>query len=378
MNRLVRARTLGDLLGVDRTTVYRWSQSGLLRPRYILQEPHFLDSEIDHMLAACLRTMARAPTYADLYSGRVVLVRKSVAGSQLGMTEATVETQLNQSRLDGIQLGRYWYVVQASIEHYLQVAQYTPARVCHMIGLSYGRMTRRTFAELVDSGRLKRHLYSGRSGIFVTEDSLDAYLGAHLPRWVIPSLWREERLDDPRPLLSLEEIAARINRRHLQTVQHMLEAERLACIWLPGRRIRRYSPTAFDTYMELEIPPSRAEVGRWFGVHPTAINLWRGQALIHCPLRHHHHPPMTPFYESCWAAIIKPLLAPGMDPNGWIASRKRSNTQLLGRQLAAARLKIAPDQVTALAEAGALRGIRTPAGEWRFSEHALARVHAKM
>jgi hypothetical protein len=43
----------------------------------------------------------------------------------------------------------------------------------------------------------------------------------------------------------------------------------------------------------------------------------------------------------------------------------------MGRQLAAAKMQITPEEVTALAEAGTLKGIRTPLGEWRFSMHAI-------
>jgi hypothetical protein len=371
MNRLIRGRTLSALLGVDRSTLYRWCESGLIIPYPNLQEPHFLEQEINRMLAACPRTMPQVPTYADLYAGRLTLVRRHAAVEQLGLTDKTVRTQMRRGRLHGLQIGRYWYVTQASIDAFQRITQYNPAIVCQMIGLHYARTTRRTFNELLLDGQLQRHRYSGRSGIFVTEESMDVYLRAHLPKWVIPAIWREERLDDPRPLLTLEQIAARINRRHLPTVQQILEAERVAYIWLPGRRIRRYSPTVFDVYMELEQRPTRAEVGHWFGVHPTAIDHWRGRSLLHCSLPQHYHRPFEPFYESCWAGIMQPLLTPGLDPNTWITNRKRFRTSLMGRQLAAAKMQITPEEVTALAEAGTLKGIRTPLGEWRFSMHAI-------
>jgi len=366
MDRLVRQARLAALLGVDLSTLYRWRVNGLLEAIMVRGEWHFYEHTINCMLAETPHTTPRAITYDDLYSGRVTLVRKYAPADELGMTHAEIDTATLRGHLCGIQLGRYWYVTRGSVNHYREVAQFDLDTVGRIIGVH----ARAVLVRLLANGQLEHHAFSGQHHTFVTQASLVAYLRAHNPSWVIPEIWLEEHLDDKRDLLELEEIAAILNRRPLG-LPEFLDKERLAYVWLPGQRIRRYSPMAFDTHMALEQRPSRTTVGRWFNVPAAEIDRWRALSLLHCPLPHHDHPLLVPFYESCWVAMITPWLSPGMQANTWLQQRKSGCTFVRGRKWAAARLHLTVEEVQAFAEEGMLKGLRTPVGQWRFTENAV-------
>lgn len=378
MNRLVRQQTLAAVLGVDRTTLYRWRRKGLLRPAFEshpYQDVEYYEHDINRMLAISGRNTGPPPTYDDLLRGRIGLVKKSAVAQQLRSRPKVIQKEIINKRLVAIRLGADWWVTQASIDRYLEVTQYTSLVTGRVIGASAQMVN-----ELQRQHILERHPFSNAWSVFTTAESIDAYLRRRLAPWVIPALWREERLGDARPLLSLGNIARQLNRSAAAgRLAQELTAERLDYVWSPRRRVRRYSPVAFDAYMQLERIIPRNTVAHWFSVHPTVVNVWYGMSLLHCDLPQHRHYDAPPrLHEACWRSIIQPLLSPGLEAHAWIAHRNQFKTRLLGRQLAGVRMRMSPEEVTTLAENGVLRGIRLPTGEWRFSAHAIRRAMAQL
>ena len=380
MNRLVQAGTFANLVGLDRKTLRRWHTDGRLRYDITRRgsdhaDDMYYESTLDRFLAACRYNSTRKIRYDDLVTHRVILVSRERAMELTGLSYAALRARLDMGQLRGVIIRRDWHVTQESLNYYLQVTQYTPAMTAHIIGLSLSRnpTSKESFYRLLRADELVRHYFSLGNAIYITEQSIDAYLSDHLSLGTTPSEWREERLQDSRPLLTTQQITHQLNRGSKYYVGRKLERERLAHVWLPQKTVRLYSPTAFDTFMDMERRPTDAEIALWFGVHPTEVTRWRMSGLVRCPLSQHEHKLFEPLYEACWREIMEGQLTPGTGAHHWITARKLSPKPLFGRMLAAAELGISPDEVVAHAEAGRLRGIRTLTGDWRFTQRAVGK-----
>jgi predicted site-specific integrase-resolvase len=375
MDRLIRRRTLCALLDITPEITVQWNRTGLLRvDRMMGSEAHYRESEIDRFLARDVRN-GETVTFAELASGKVILISSAEAASQLDMSRQRLRKQIDQGYVHAVRIGnKKWRVTQASLDAYrarLEYMQYDLAAVRHILGV-----TAKTVRTAARGGKLVYGTRPGTHQLFVAPGSLVAYVEERLPAWAkgTAQAWIDERLDTPRPLLSQVQAAENLKLTY-EVFTALVDPERIGYINHPGGHRRLISPQALDVYQGLESAVPLAEVARWYGVHRSSIHNWMKRGLLHCPIGGHtHDPDDLQLTLACWTGIIEPLLSPGQSARMWIFYRRRYQNRYISFAEALRTLEIYPKELGKLIETGSLPAIRTPVGEWRLSGNRVSRL----
>lgn len=375
----VRSKTLEELFKVGPSVLLELHRKGFLEGVIIADQRHFHIQTINTFLASRPQNLVTPPRLEDLLSGELVLFKAEEAAAylHLGSLKGLHHRRLS-NRILGIQLGRHWRFSQTSVEECRQAdlneELLSPNTVCHIIGQST-----RTINKLIAEARLECMPSPIRPSYkCIVLESLLRFLSESLPEWIDPLDWIDDRLHDTRPLIGVPEALIQLgtNRRDLN---QLLAGQHITYIYNPAHSYLSIAPESIDGYLYHCQPLTSTEIAKLFGTSAQSVNSWLRDGLLICPIESHDHTgDARLFYPACMVAVLREQLSPNVQPIAWYRTRLQHGGKLIPCPNAVAVLGVPYKTLLWLAETNQIRGIRTPAGTWMFTEGQLAKVRQRL
>lgn len=362
----VTTQMLCYYLGVTPRRVMKWRNSGVLHYTY----GGYTVAEIDRFLACYVRQGHL--TWDGIVSGRHVLADNVAIQNEFQLEPWQLTRLLDQlaptHAMFPSRVGRYDRVSFAE-----KLAPYVQPRVDAQYAADAMGYKNAAEARKAPGIELAPSLFREAGGASISKASFDEYLRTHLPPWVDPLDWLDDRNADPRPLVRQRKAAELLGFpvKNIHTALNEARAVYIARRSVNGGSIALVSPLWIQAWLEWDAPLAQHDLARLFGVDPNAIDYWVQQGWVTCTLPLHVHDGRHPYLlRSCWLHFLQNNCSPQIRPTlaSFLGARLSAANppQLLSAKQFAQKLGCSPKRVLAWMGAGHVPFIQTPGGTYRI------------
>lgn len=320
---------------------------------------------IDALFAGCKHNFAQPLAVADLLNKKIILIRARSAKEQLTIGPS-------QRRRD-YQSGKLHYIkLPGTCE--LRLTQATiNVRSAKRVNRQSDKMTvAHIFGCATSAIRfLKLETVPGSYPLIFKPDSLHRCLLEHLPPWITPEEWIEERLSTTQPLLLFVEVAKLLGGR--SRVAEAMQQELLRYVRI---RVKHgFSPESVAEFIAYDEELSDAAICLLYDVGATAVRVWRKNGILTCRIQ--GHGPPHQLKQTCVLVMLRETLSRSASAKLWLDQQLAAKKSLYDVQTAKTHLGISEKNLNRLVQDNKISHIRLPNGRVKFSHSQLERYKAK-
>ncbi|HVI69410.1 MAG TPA: hypothetical protein VM581_03035 [Magnetospirillaceae bacterium] len=369
MSTLVQVTLVCKHIKVDGMRPVRWERGGYIKK---VKRGNYLLSELDAFLAECAKNFPAPLTWHELQSKTVVLLQPDEAKAEFGVTEEQLYMLRRNNSIAFVSLPGKAGSIRYSRESLQKVlAPGKPSLISTQAAHILGHDTDQAVRRLARQKVLETvYVPLDHQRVYVSIESLSAFLTERLRKWINVERWIKYCQASPNSLVRAGDAAIFLDYDPKQLLTY-LEEKQAWFINSPDGKNVRVLQWWLDQQLDNDKRYSVRMVAQLFDVEPAEVWHWLNLGLITCPVQIHEHGEHTSFlWEPCWSAIIEATSSPHAKRVGrtFILERSRPDPpKLWGVREAAVELCCSRGKLEQLAQTGALFGIRTPAGDWRFN-----------
>lgn len=363
---LIRAATLAKTLYIDLSVLNYWDTTGFLQPiTSIHGERHYNTDDVDKILQRNAYGFVMPPTIKWLSAERIVLLSPGETARLLNRSLLTCSEYARKGRLQTIQLKGEFRYIEASVKRYLALRAEVISRTVlrHVCNISSPTLT-----ELERGSPLQRTQKEPQ--VEYTLASVLAFIrNFQSHKADEPSQWLSDHYPPASRPLKPSDAARFVG--GFETLMTLLRTGQLRYLQFPSGSIQ-VSAKSILAYTLRQPPLNPLTIGMNFGVSQVKAAEWMKAELINCPLHTGRHELRQP----CLLALLSQCIFGRITPARWYARAKSKRLELITVDEAALILKVTPDAVVEMAQAGNLVSLRRPDGIWMIP-HTSARNKCK-
>lgn len=368
--RFVNRDNLAAYLKIDRSTLNRWSQQGLIegeiRAGY---QTRFSETAVNAFLAINTHEYTEPPTLADLQAKRVVFIAADEAARLYQIPRDRWLTLVRQGTIRSFSIESLRQgpvrLDKASAEAYVAMQKTTLSyqEVLHIVGDSPIGLKRAVKEGLLDVVGSPSRINDAR----FTRVSLIRSLRHWIVTGITAEDWLEQRLSSKDGLLKTSSTASLLG-ISVADVQALIHKGGVIHALTPygNKGVFEIDPESVQAQREQAKPLTVEEIAMIFGATPKNMRDWLyTERTLVCPIHKHTH--RSTFYLSCLCAYLESRCSSAISPTVWIRRALHSDIgPLIREQHAVEDLGIPLHELQEGRQDGKLAAIQLPSGEWKY------------
>ena len=359
----IRGRRLAALLRISPLTPARWHGKGVLRGRRggRYGDIWFTEEAVNEFLAKGIRNYPPI-TLHDLLTGKVRLANHDDIKKELQLPENEIPSFIRYGGRPTVQLGGKGGEVRLLIQ--CPLFKVSAEVVGHVLGLSVARVQQLLYRREIEP--------TGDTPFQAYYNSFIEFVAARLKGQVDAEEWVKERMASRLPILTLAQATGVLGGE--KTLNRFVGQGKLVCLY--SGRIVGVCPASVERCYVDEPEVTTLMLGQLFGVPRRTMATWVHDKVIDCFV--HDHSNGKPLRRPCALNLLREYLSPGMRPEEWYSHQIDRQRVLVDSAGAAAMLGVSLHQVTAMAAAGEISGLRLPDYSWVFTKSQVKSVKMRL